>query len=82
MDKVYRVGIIGGGVSGVVTSLQLADLDIDNILFEKEESVVNGPPFCHLHASRGHCSSLSQCAPEPATARGGDPTLLTLAKSM
>lgn len=50
MDKIHSVGIIGGGVSGVVTALQLANLGIDNILFEKEESVVNGPPFCHLHA--------------------------------
>lgn len=50
MDKVYSVGIIGGGVSGAVTALQLAENGIDNILFEKENSVVNGPPFCHLHA--------------------------------
>jgi hypothetical protein len=50
MEKIYTVGIIGGGVSGVVTALQLANLEIDSILFEQEKSVVNGPPFCHLHA--------------------------------
>ena len=46
----HDVGIIGGGVSGVVIALQLSEYGIDNILFEQEESVVNGPPFCHLHA--------------------------------
>ncbi len=50
MNKVYSVGIIGGGVSGVVIALQLAELGIDNVLFEQKENVVNGPPFCHLHA--------------------------------
>lgn len=50
MKDIYSVGIIGGGVSGVVTALQLAEMGIDNVLFEKEESVVSGPPFCHLHA--------------------------------
>ena len=50
MDKVYNVGIIGGGVSGVVIALELAKYGIDTILFEQEKSVVNGPPFCHLHA--------------------------------
>ena len=50
MNKIYNVGIIGGGVSGVVTALELAKYDIDNVLLEQEDSVVNGPPFCHLHA--------------------------------
>jgi len=50
MSKIYKVGIIGGGVSGVVTALQLAKYGISNILFEQEKSVVSGPPFCHLHA--------------------------------
>ena len=50
MNKVYSVGIIGGGVSGVVVALQLAELGIDNILLEQKKNVVNGPPFCHLHA--------------------------------
>ncbi|PKQ64815.1 hypothetical protein BZG02_02905 [Labilibaculum filiforme] len=50
MGKIYNVGIIGGGVSGAVIALQLAKNNIDSILFEKETSLVNGPPFCHLHA--------------------------------
>ena len=45
MSKVYSAGIIGAGVSGVVTAMQLADLGIDSVLFEKEASVVNGPPI-------------------------------------
>ncbi|MHC1689956.1 MAG: hypothetical protein AB9833_03900 [Bacteroidales bacterium] len=50
MSTIYNVGIIGGGVSGVVTALQLANYGIENILFEQSGSLVNGPPFCHLHA--------------------------------
>ncbi|WP_053991099.1 FAD-dependent oxidoreductase [Mangrovimonas sp. TPBH4] len=50
MERIYNVGIIGGGISGVVTALQLANYGVDSILFEQESSVVNGPPFCHLHA--------------------------------
>ncbi|WP_179376094.1 FAD-dependent oxidoreductase [Winogradskyella wichelsiae] len=50
MNKIYNVGVIGGGVSGVVTALELAKYGIDSVLFEQEKSVVNGPPFCHLHA--------------------------------
>jgi len=50
MNTSHDVGIIGGGVSGVVIALQLAEYGIDHILFEQEDSVVNGPPFCHLHA--------------------------------
>lgn len=50
MSKVYEVGIIGGGISGSVTALHLANSGKKNILFEQKESIVNGPPFCHLHA--------------------------------
>lgn len=50
MNKVYDVGIIGGGVSGVVVALQLAEQGIEHLLFEQKNNVVNGPPFCHLHA--------------------------------
>ncbi len=50
MNKIFDVGIIGGGVSGVVIALHLAELGVENILFEQKASVVNGPPFCHLHA--------------------------------
>ncbi|MBN2617217.1 MAG: FAD-dependent oxidoreductase [Spirochaetales bacterium] len=50
MNKVYDVGIIGGGISGTVTALQLANNGKDIILFEQNNSIINGPPFCHLHA--------------------------------
>ncbi len=50
MDKVYNVGVIGGGVSGVTIALELSKYGIDNVLFEKKDSVVNQSPFCHLHA--------------------------------
>ena len=50
MNKIYTTGVIGGGVSGAVTALQLAKNGIESVLFEKEKSLVNGPPFCHLHA--------------------------------
>ena len=50
MNKIYNVAIVGGGVSGVVVALQLSELGINNVLIEQEKSVVNGPPFCHLHA--------------------------------
>lgn len=50
MVEIFSVGIIGGGVSGAVTALQAAKYGIDSILFEQKESLVNGPPFCHLHA--------------------------------
>lgn len=50
MDEIHNVGIIGGGVSGVVIALELAKHNVKTILFEQKESLVNGPPFCHLHA--------------------------------
>jgi glycine/D-amino acid oxidase-like deaminating enzyme len=50
MDQTYSVGIIGGGISGAVTALHLANAGVDCILLEQRESLVSGPPFCHLHA--------------------------------
>lgn len=45
-----RVGIIGGGVGGATIALQLSQQGAHVTLFEKESSLVNGPPMCHLHA--------------------------------
>lgn len=45
-----RIGIIGGGVGGATIALQLSQQGADVYLFEKESSLVNGPPMCHLHA--------------------------------
>ena len=50
MSKIYKAGIIGGGISGVVIALQLAKDNVDTILFEQGSGIVSGPPFCHLHA--------------------------------
>lgn len=50
MNEVYQVAIIGGGISGSVTALQLAKYSIDSVLFEQREDLIYGPPFCHLHA--------------------------------
>lgn len=63
MNTIYKVGIIGGGISGSVTALQLAQYGIETILFEQGESLVNGPPFCHLHAGGNLYPdiSLDQC---------------------
>jgi len=46
----FKIAIIGGGVAGVTTAIQLGSLNLEVTLFEKESSLVNGPPFCHLHA--------------------------------
>ncbi len=49
-NKKAKIAIVGAGVAGASTALYLADLGLDVTLFEKEASIVNGPPFCHLHA--------------------------------
>ena len=45
-----KIAIIGGGVAGVTTAISLSGLGLSVTLFERENSLVNGPPFCHLHA--------------------------------
>ncbi|NTS78204.1 FAD-dependent oxidoreductase [Catenovulum sp. SM1970] len=45
-----RIGIIGGGVGGATIALKLSEQGANVVLFEKETSLVNGPPMCHLHA--------------------------------
>lgn len=45
-----KVAIVGGGVAGVTTALQLAQLGLNITLLEKKTSLVDGPPWCHLHA--------------------------------
>ncbi|MBU1669165.1 FAD-binding oxidoreductase [bacterium] len=50
MLKKAKIAIIGGGVAGASTALYLGQLGLDVTLFEKETSLVSGPPFCHLHA--------------------------------
>jgi hypothetical protein len=50
MLKKVKIAIIGGGVAGATTALYLGQLGMNVTLFEKEPSLVSGPPFCHLHA--------------------------------
>jgi hypothetical protein len=45
-----KVAIIGGGIAGSSVAIYLSKLGIDITLFEKEDSLVSGPPMCHLHA--------------------------------
>lgn len=44
------VGIIGGGIGGATIALRLSEQGVNVVLLEKETSLVNGPPMCHLHA--------------------------------
>ena len=48
--KEAKIAIVGGGVAGASVALYLGQLGLNVTLFEKEASMVNGPPFCHLHA--------------------------------
>ena len=48
--KKVKIAIIGGGVAGATSAIYLAKLGLEVTLFEKESSLVSGPPFCHLHA--------------------------------
>ncbi len=50
INKKVKIAIVGGGVAGSSTALYLGELGLNVTLFEKEPSLVNGPPFCHLHA--------------------------------
>jgi len=45
-----KIAVIGGGVAGSSVALYLSQLGLDITLFEKESSLVSGPPMCHLHA--------------------------------
>ena len=49
-NKKARIAIVGGGVAGASAALYLGQLGLNVTLFEKETSLVSGPPFCHLHA--------------------------------
>jgi len=49
-DNKAKIAIVGGGVAGASAALYFGGLGLDVTLFEKEPSLVSGPPFCHLHA--------------------------------
>lgn len=50
IDKNKKIAIIGGGVAGASAALYFGGLGMDITLFEKDDSLVSGPPWCHLHA--------------------------------
>ena len=50
MLNTAKIAIVGGGVAGASTALYLGQLGMNITLFEKEQSLISGPPFCHLHA--------------------------------
>jgi len=45
-----KVAVIGGGIAGSGVAIYLQNLGFNVTLFEKKDSIVNGPPMCHLHA--------------------------------
>lgn len=45
-----RVGILGGGTAGATIAIRLAALGLETYVFEKKQSLIDGPPMCHLHA--------------------------------
>lgn len=45
-----KIAIVGGGVAGSSAALYFGSLGLNITLFEKEKSLISGPPFCHLHA--------------------------------
>ena len=42
--------VVGGGVAGATAALYLSRIGMRVTLFEKNDSLVSGPPFCHLHS--------------------------------
>ena len=50
IDNKAKIAIVGGGVAGASAALYLGQFGLNVTLFEKESSLVSGPPFCHLHA--------------------------------
>lgn len=45
-----KIAIIGGGAAGSSAALYFGQLGLNVTLFEKDASLVSGPPWCHLHA--------------------------------
>lgn len=45
-----KIAIVGGGIAGSSIALYLGELGLHVTLFEKKDSLVDGPPICHLHA--------------------------------
>ena len=50
LDIKPRVVVVGGGIAGSSVALHLGELGGDVTLIERKNSLVDGPPMCHLHA--------------------------------
>lgn len=50
INEKVKIAIIGGGVAGTSSALYFGQLGLNVTLYEKEESLISGPPWCHLHA--------------------------------
>ncbi len=48
--KPIEVAVIGGGIAGATAALTLAEMGLNVTVFERNTSLVSGPPICHLHA--------------------------------
>lgn len=48
--KKGKIAIIGAGVAGSSAAIYLGKLGLDITIFERNNSIISGPPFCHLHA--------------------------------
>ncbi len=55
-----KIAIVGGGVAGSSVAIFLAELGLDVTLFEKNTTLVDGPPICHLHAGGNLYREISQ----------------------
>lgn len=55
-----QVAIVGGGVAGATAAVHFSQLGIQTLLIEKGDSLVNGPPICHLHAGGNLYPEISQ----------------------
>ena len=47
-QPVKRVGILGGGTAGSTIAIRLAALGVETYLFEKQSSLIDGPPMLSL----------------------------------
>ena len=45
-----KIAVIGAGIAGIGVGIYLQNLGVDVDIFEKKDSLVSGPPMCHLHA--------------------------------
>lgn len=55
-----HIGIIGGGIAGSTAALHFAELGFHVSIFERGQSLVDGPPICHLHAGGNLYREISQ----------------------